>query len=96
MSTYRHDLLVSLRLINSIEREAVRAEYENWVLEENVQCERIGNMLDALATKSEITRKGEITIERRDNDGRMANLKAWQAGYCQSCRLEQEVLLATL
>lgn len=90
MSTYRHDLLVSLRLINSIEREAVRAEYENWVLEENVQCERIGNMLDALATK------GEVIIQRKDNDVRVAKLKAWQAGYCQSCRLEQEVLMTTI
>jgi len=90
MSTYRHDLLVSLRLINSIERETVRAEYENWVLEENVQCERIGNMLDTLA------KKGEVTIEKRDKDGHVAKLKAWQAGYCQSCRLEQEVLLVTI
>jgi len=90
MSTYRHDLLVSLRLINSIERETVRAEYENWVLEENVQCERIGKMLNALA------KQGELTIDRRDKDGHVAKLKAWQAGYCQSCRMEQELLLATI
>jgi len=93
MSTYRHDLLVSLRLINSIEREAVQAEYENWVLEENVQCERIGTILDALAKKNVVA---STDVARSDVDGRVAKLKAWQAGYCQSCRLEQEVLLATI
>jgi hypothetical protein len=93
MSTYRHDLLVSLRLINSIEREAVQAEYENWVLEENVQCERIGTMLDTLVEKNE---KASTDLAKRDNDGRVAKLKAWQEGYCQSCKLEQEVLLATI
>jgi len=89
MSIYRHDLLVSLRLINNIEREAVRAEYENWVLEENVQCERTEVMLNALG------KRGDVTFER-DLNGRLAKLKAWQPGYCQSCRLEQGVLLATL
>ncbi|KAI0887400.1 uncharacterized protein GGS22DRAFT_178533 [Annulohypoxylon maeteangense] len=41
LGSYRHDLLVAMRTVNSVEREVVRAEWENWLLDENHRCEKV-------------------------------------------------------
>jgi hypothetical protein len=45
LSTYRHDLLVALRVVNRIEQEVLVAEYENWLRDEVGLCDRIGGLL---------------------------------------------------
>jgi len=93
MASYRHDLLVSLRLINSIERETVQAEYENWVVEENVKCEQMRVMLQRYATagnktggKAQGRDSGAEMITRKK---RLEQLRELQRGYCGDCRAEQ-------
>jgi hypothetical protein len=44
--SYRHDLLVGLRLVAVVEREMLQAEWENWVLSESSRCRHIEGMLD--------------------------------------------------
>ncbi|KAI1460736.1 hypothetical protein F4805DRAFT_374009 [Annulohypoxylon moriforme] len=41
LGSYRHDLIVAMRTVNSVEREVVRAEWENWLLDENHRCEQV-------------------------------------------------------
>jgi len=93
MASYRHDLLVSLRLVNSIERETVQAEYENWVVEENVKCEQMRVMLQRYVTagnkmggKAQVGDSGAEMITRKK---RLEQLREVQRGYCGDCRAEQ-------
>ena len=52
LGIYRHDLLVAMRVVNSIEREVVQAEYEDWLMGENRRC---GQLRDAIAeNKTEV------------------------------------------
>ena len=84
----RHDLLVAIRVVNSIEREMLQAEWENWLLEENVKCKHLGAMLSHNTTE---------LLARKNNDGqrvldgesrRLEDIRAWQQQYCESCNKE--------
>lgn len=93
MASYRHDLLVSLRLINSIERETVQAEYDNWVVEENIKCDQMRVMLQRYVTAGNKT-GGRAQIGNRSADiitrnKRLEQLRQVQEGYCGDCRAEQ-------
>ncbi|KAI1861598.1 hypothetical protein JX265_009565 [Neoarthrinium moseri] len=45
LGAYRHDLLVAMRMVNSVEREMLQSEWENWLLDENARCEQVGAVL---------------------------------------------------
>ena len=89
----RHDLLVAMRVVNTIEREVLQAEFENWLLEENVKCKQLGAVLRQNNT--------ELSPERNDNgqhilDGgprRLEEVRAWQQQYCESCKKELETVV---
>ena len=74
LGTYRHDLLVAMRVVNSIDREVVQAEYEDWLLGENRRCSLLQ---DAIAGN----RTEHIS-------GRLSDIKDWQIEYCRSCEVE--------
>ncbi|KAI9873977.1 MAG: SNF1-interacting protein, partial [Pleopsidium flavum] len=40
LGSYRHDLLVAMRVVNSVEQEMLRAEWENWLLDETNRCKQ--------------------------------------------------------
>ena len=88
----RHDLLVAMRVVNSIEREMLQAEWENWLLEENVKCKHLGTMLSHNTT--------ELSAGKNNNgqhilDGepqRLEELRAWQQLYCESCNQELKIV----
>jgi hypothetical protein len=40
-----------MRIVNSIEREMVHSEWENWLADENVRCEQLKAMLDGDADR---------------------------------------------
>jgi len=43
---YRHDLLVAMRVVNSIEREMMQAEWEDWVAGETGKCAKMRKMME--------------------------------------------------
>lgn len=88
----RHDLLVAIRVVNSIEREVLQAEWENWLLEENVKCKHLGAMLSYNTTE---------LLARKNNNGqhvldgeprRLEEIRAWQQQYCESCNKELQTV----
>ncbi|KAL8796835.1 MAG: hypothetical protein Q9195_000918 [Heterodermia aff. obscurata] len=80
LGTYRHDLLVAMRVVNSIEREVVQAEYEDWLLGENRKC----NLLQEAIAEN----RTEYTAAQLDG------IRDWQrGGYCESCGVEQARVL---
>lgn len=94
MATYRHDLLVALRLINRMESNTIQAEYENWVAEENVKCSKLSAMLGHDHTKIDWQVSKELT-GYVDGGGHIDDLHSWWVEYCGDCRSEQKAFAAT-
>lgn len=76
LGSHRHDLLVALRVVNRIEKEVVEAEYENWLREETVRCERVGSMLGEGSRN-----KGKGKAKSKDEQ----TMEEWVRGYCGDC-----------
>ena len=100
LGTYRHELMVALRVVNNIEREMLRAEWENWLLDENNRCRQVQTLLlengrtpPALKKKTKGAKAQQIMESKeRERTAKLDNLKVWHDEYCGSCRLEQELL----
>ncbi|KAL9611204.1 MAG: hypothetical protein Q9167_004152 [Letrouitia subvulpina] len=81
LGSYRHELLVAMRVVNSIEREVLKAEWEKWLLSENGKCKQIGKMLDE-----------RDSLLPHDSGGKKHDpktLRIWHSNYCSSCSREQ-------
>ena len=104
LGSYRHDLMVAMRVVNNVEREMLKAEWENWLLDENTRCKQAQKML----RENQGNNRGNISPSKKIKGGdsqrvleakerermeKMAGLKKWQEEYCGSCRLEQEKFL---
>lgn len=109
LGAYRYDLLVAMRVINGIERELIRAEWEAWLADENVRCARAAHMLRSLASKDatssehhgrkEDEKRAHVTSGADESESEatqlMESVIAWQRAYCSSCSRDQEALLAS-
>lgn len=108
LGSYRHDLLVAMRVVNSIEKEMIQSEWENWLADENLRCEQVKMMLtdrsingSSSSTSSSKTAAttdvsdGRQKVLRPVDEKRIESLKDWHAEYCGSCRLETHRLLET-
>jgi len=97
LGTYRHDLLVAMRVVNGIERELMQSEWERWVVEENRRCQFVEGMMDLNATGPSAT---ETAIDRQSGPDHgtetdaPAELSDWCHEYCQSCQDEYMKLRA--
>lgn len=85
LATYRHNLLVALRVVNSIEQEVVQNEWERWLKEELRRCRQVDILLgdDKVGATVE-DEASRIFAESTDN------IKEWYARYCTSCLQEGE------
>lgn len=99
LGSYRHDLLVAMRVVNSVEQEMLRAEWENWLLDENNRCKQVERMLhqsnqtrdDAPSSSSKGSTQQAMDAKRRN---RLDGMRAWYEDYCGSCRSEQDRVFA--
>ena len=103
MGSYRHDLLVAMRLINTVEKELVQTEYENWVFEESVKCREVGRLLAADERRNQIQIQSDgaqkvLKVEEKLGEvGRSKQrVREWYDGYCESCYDEQVAIAARL
>lgn len=100
LGSYRHDLMVAMRVVNNVEREMLKAEWENWLLDENSRCKQVQMMLREnrgnISPSRRIKGAGSQQVmeaKERERIGKMDDLRKWQEEYCGSCKLEQERLL---
>lgn len=75
LGTYRHDLSVAVRVVNSIEKELVQSAWLQWVGDENRRC----RMVEGLVLSNEGESNGTI---------KSAEVQDWYNEYCTSCRDE--------
>ncbi|KAF8458342.1 hypothetical protein BGX38DRAFT_1265089 [Terfezia claveryi] len=75
LGTYRHDLLVALRLVNSMERNILQSEWENWLVDEALKCSQASFML-------------KEKLDEEDGEGIEAVARSVK-DYCRSCEVER-------
>lgn len=100
LGAYRHDLLVAMRIVNSIEQETIQSEWENWLADENMRCEQVNLMLKEKAGVAEqSSKKGSASSQQQQkvmrdvDETRIEALKVWHQDYCGSCQADQARLL---
>ena len=96
LGSYRHDLLVALRVVGRIEREIMQAEWENWLHDEVAKCRALQTMVDEnrtqiLTSRSEQDGVQHNPVMEKDHD-RFQEIRVWLDGYCGSCSKKQEQL----
>ncbi|KAJ5678890.1 hypothetical protein N7462_007134 [Penicillium macrosclerotiorum] len=86
LGVYRHNLLVALRVVNSIEKEVIQNEWERWLREELRRCRQVEILLGEGKADGEaqMAQAERIFAENADN------VKEWYDRYCSSCQQEQE------
>ncbi|KAI0128635.1 PH domain-containing protein [Xylariales sp. AK1849] len=106
LGAYRHDLLVAMRMVNSVEREMIQSEWENWLLDETNRCDQVGAVLriwnstsTSTAVKPDVSApvglEGEAAqkvLQEKDTKKREA-LRSWHQEYCGSCRQDKAALI---
>ncbi len=97
LGSYRHDLLVAMRVVNRIEREIMQAEWENWLCDEVAKCKALQTIADENRTQSSTGRNEQVSVQHnlvmeKDHD-HFREIRVWFDGYCGSCSREQEKLL---
>ncbi|CDM33777.1 hypothetical protein DTO013E5_1535 [Penicillium roqueforti] len=94
LGMYRHNLLVALRVVNSIEKEVVQTEWERWLREEVRRCRQVEVLLGGEATPGDDSQTGRTTKAERVFAEHADNVKQWHEEYCSSCRMEQEHVIS--
>ncbi|KAL6713487.1 SNF1-interacting protein [Lecanora helva] len=84
----RHDLLVAMRVVNSIEREMVQAEWESWLAEEGMRCSMMEGIIHSKSREE--GRKDQQGAEKYGSNRTDEEIRSWHREYCASCRREQE------
>lgn len=87
LGTYRHDLLVAMRVVNSIEKEVLQTEWEQWVMVENRRCRQIEALLRGDENGTQALMPDSL-VARGDD------VQDWYEDYCTSCRTEHEMLVS--
>ncbi|KAL1846563.1 SNF1-interacting protein [Paecilomyces lecythidis] len=89
LGMYRHDLIVALRVVNSVEREVLQNEWERWLQQETRRCRQV----ELLLNQEDET--GEVDVD--SNPGASAlfgehrdEIRHLYEDYCKSCLQEQE------
>lgn len=84
IASYRHNLMVAMRLVNKIDLDILNAEWQNWLFSENIQCRRLRKMLAETRKNS----SDESIGPTRDHE----HIEKWYGEYCGSCRRAQDAL----
>lgn len=90
-------------MVNSVEREMIQSEWENWLIDENSRCDQVRLALEKPDTpdssSASRSKKGKdktssqkVLQDQGDSKKREA-LKLWHEEYCGSCKQDQDSLL---
>lgn len=86
LAMYRHNLLVALRVVNSIEQEVVQSEWERWLRQEIRRCRQVEMLLgNEHGEEQPDMQVGQTVFAELTDD-----VKQWYGKYCTSCQNEQD------
>ncbi|KAL2826841.1 hypothetical protein BDW59DRAFT_61341 [Aspergillus cavernicola] len=88
LGMYRYNLLVALRVVNSIEKEVIQSEWERWLQQELRRCRQV----ELLVANDAHTQGGtdEDRTAQSVFSGLNDDVRQWYETYCFSCEREQE------
>ncbi|POR34828.1 Putative PH domain-containing protein C19A8.02 [Tolypocladium paradoxum] len=93
LGSHRHDLLVAMRVVNSIEREMMQSEWENWLINEKSLCDDLDSLLRGGDGDGRGADRGQPTggsstqkVLGSMKEDRKKALEEWRDSYCGSCR----------
>ncbi|KAI9679749.1 MAG: SNF1-interacting protein [Caeruleum heppii] len=83
LANQRHDILVALRVINTIEREVSRAAWESWAMAEVGKCQGLKQLVGSEDGGPKDGGANQVTMgHKRDPE----KIREWLEGYCGSCQ----------
>lgn len=88
LASYRHELVVAMRVVNSVEREMLQSEWETWLINEKALCDE----LDSLLQGDKDASGGPKALASLGRGG-MESLAEWRESYCGSCRRDLDGML---
>lgn len=95
LGSYRHDLVVAMRVVNSIEREMLHSEWENWLMNEKSLCDDLGMILQSENSKQGGNKVKAAREKMQSMSGeRKRALGEWRDKHCGSCQADYESVLA--
>ncbi|KAL2871106.1 putative transcription factor SipA3 [Aspergillus lucknowensis] len=89
LGVYRYNLLVALRVVNSIEKEVLQSEWERWLQQELRRCRQVEDLFAAKEVGDENGTDGDQTGQSVLT-GLNDDVRQWYETYCSSCRRERE------
>ncbi|KAL2271451.1 hypothetical protein VTJ83DRAFT_822 [Remersonia thermophila] len=109
MGAYRHDLLVALRVVNSVERQMVQAEWEGWLAAEVNRCVLARDLLGGPGgtggseEEEEKQQQQQVPLrageeeteggEKKKSKAQLGELRVWFQEYCDSCAAEERKVM---
>ncbi|GAB0131936.1 hypothetical protein EsDP_00000389 [Epichloe bromicola] len=94
LGSYRHDLMVAMRVVNSIEREMLQSEWENWLINEKSLCDELQTVLqDGKGDNMSKDRSSAQKALGSLSGNRRKALEEWRDVYCGSCRQDFEAVI---
>ncbi|KAG6227996.1 hypothetical protein E4U34_005039 [Claviceps purpurea] len=100
LGSYRHDLVVAMRVVNNIEREMLQSEWENWLANEKSLCDQLDTMLqqdgegDMTAAKDRVSWSAmQQKVVGSLSQSRRKALEEFKNGYCGSCGRDLEAVM---
>jgi hypothetical protein len=93
-----------MRVVNSIEREMLQSEWENWLVDERFLCDELDTMLQqqdetkgqkkgAEGGKKDKGDKGSQKVMEPLPAKRRQALEQWRDSYCSSCKRDYQVVM---
>ena len=70
----------------------LQAEWENWLLEEDVKCKHLGAMLSHNTTELSAGKNNNGQDVLDGEPRRLEEIRVWQKLYCESCSKELETV----
>ncbi|EFE35570.1 uncharacterized protein ARB_05613 [Trichophyton benhamiae CBS 112371] len=91
LGSYRHNLLVGLKVVNSIEKEVLHLEWERWLRRETGRCAMLDIMLkEHIQYHDNDDYDGVLGIRKQILSGNQKEIEKWYKEYCSSCQRDQE------
>ncbi|PHH63232.1 hypothetical protein CDD81_6184 [Ophiocordyceps australis] len=88
LGSYRHDLVVAMRVVNSVERQVVQSEWENWLVNEKALCDGLD-----VVYGGEETREAQVFASKRLRPEEHRAIDEWRQIHCGSCRKDLEAVM---
>ncbi|KAK2739871.1 SNF1-interacting protein [Myotisia sp. PD_48] len=92
LGTYRHDLLVALKIVNRIEKELIQSEWKRWVQRETRRCRMVNHIINDSKKSNDNNIQGGVSGIKERISERKGDVDKWYQDYCSSCQNAKDIM----